>query len=169
MIKLQESVPDIYFNSSRDFQLLGHLFDLVLNSVKTEADMVFNLPFSINSNNQLLDLMAFTLGLRLDKAKYTSEQLRAICSIAPRLMKTKGSITSVDLLCAALMHADKVEGDFETNINSSGTELTIYITSYATCKEALQELLPYILPAGMTFRIKAKTKADSIQATNLID
>jgi hypothetical protein len=130
--------------------------------------MVFNLPLSINSNNQLLDLMAFTLGLRLDKAKYTSEQLRAICSVAPKLMKTKGSITSVKLLCAALMHADRVEGDFEiTNLN--GTELTIYITSYATCKEALQELLPYILPAGMTFCIKAKTKTNTIQATNLVD
>ena len=66
MIKIQESVPSIYYNSSRDFQLLGHLFDLVLNSTKTEADLLFNLPLSTNSDDQLLDLMTFTLGLRLE-------------------------------------------------------------------------------------------------------
>ena len=67
MVKIQESVPQIYYNSSRDFQLIGHLFDLVLNSVKTEADLLFNLPLSTNSDDQLLDLLAFTLGLRLSK------------------------------------------------------------------------------------------------------
>lgn len=158
MIKVQESVPGIYYNSSRDFQLLGHLFDLVLNSVKTEADLIFNLPLSVNSDDQLLDLMAFTLGLRLDKSKYTSKQLRAICSIAPKMMRTKGSISAIKLLCNALMHADGVEGTFEINDKKTG-HLDISITSYLTCRDALQELLPYVVPAGMTFNIKAITSA----------
>lgn len=154
MIKIQESVPSIYYNSSRDFQLLGHLFDLVLNSTKTEADLLFNLPLSTNSDDQLLDLMTFTLGLRLSKAKYTSRQLRAICSVAPKMMRLKGSQQAIELLCTALMRADSAEGNFSLILNDSQTELTVYITSYATCRDALQEVLPYILPAGMIFKIK---------------
>lgn len=154
MIRIQDSVPEIYYNSSRDFQLLGHLFDLVLNSTKTEADLLFNLPLSQNSDDQLLDLMTFTLGLRLSKAKYTSRQLRAICSIAPKMMRLKGSRQAISLLCTALMRADAAEGSFSLTLNDSQTELTVYITSYATCRDALQEILPYILPAGMVFKIK---------------
>ena len=154
MIKIQESVPSIYYNSSRDFQLLGHLFDLVLNSTKTEADLLFNLPLSTNSDDQLLDLMTFTLGLRLNKAKYTSKQLRAICSVAPKMMRLKGSSKAIELLCTALMRADSAEGTFSLMLNEAQTELTVYITSYATCRDALQEVLPYILPAGMNFKIK---------------
>lgn len=167
MIKVQESVPSIYYNSSRDFQLLGHLFDLVLNSTKTEADLLFNLPLSTNSDDQLLDLMTFTLGLRLNKAKYTSRQLRAICSVAPKMMRLKGSQKAVELLCTALMRADSAEGNFSLILNDTQTELTVYITSYATCRDALQEILPYILPAGMVFKIKESAGLTYETETNL--
>lgn len=167
MIKIQNSVPSIYYNSSRDFQLLGHLFDLVLNSTKTEADLLFNLPLSTNSDDQLLDLMTFTLGLRLNKAKYTSRQLRAICSVAPRMMRLKGSQKAIELLCTALMRADSAEGNFSIVLNEAQTELTVYITSYATCRDALHEVLPYILPAGMVFKIKEASGLTYNTTTNL--
>lgn len=167
MIRIQESVPGIYYNSSRDFQLLGHFFDLVLNSTKTEADLLFNLPLSQNSDDQLLDLMTFTLGLRLNKAKYTSRQLRSICSVAPKMMRLKGSRQAVSLLCTALMRADAAEGNFSLELNDAQTELTVYITSYATCRDALQELLPYILPAGMTFRIKESSEQTYVTTTKV--
>jgi hypothetical protein len=154
MIKIRESVPSVYYNSSRDFQLVAHLFDLVLNSVKTEADILFSLPFSTNSPDQLLDLMAFTFGLRLSKNKYTADQLRAICSVAPQMMKQKGNISAVQLLCTALVRADHVVGGFKVDPDEEAHTLTIYITSYATCGGILREILPYILPAGMTFNIK---------------
>lgn len=160
MIKVKNSVPSVYYNSSRDFQLLGHFFDLVLNAVKTEADILFSLPLSTNSPDQLLDLMAFTLGLRLDKSKYNVRQLRAICSVAPKMMRTKGSLTSVNILCTALMHADSIEGDFSVNVSEDGTALTVSISSLATCADILYEILPYIIPAGMVFNIKQSNSYD---------
>jgi len=154
MISVQHSVPNIYYDSSRDFQLIGHLFDLVLNATKTDADLLFNLPFSTNSDDQLLDLMAYTLGLRLSKEKYTSAQLRSICSIAFKMMRAKGSLEAVNLLCTALIRADSVTGSFEADFSHDNTELVVYITNLATCKEILREILPYIVPAGITFNIK---------------
>lgn len=155
MVKIQESVPQIYYNSSRDFQLIGHLFDLVLNSVKTEADLLFNLPLSTNSDDQLLDLLAFTLGLRLSKEKYTSAQLRAVCSVAPRMMRNKGSKQAIELLCNALMRADSVEG--ASYVELTENKLTVHISNISTCHDILYEILPYIVPAGIVFNIKEMT------------
>lgn len=162
MIKMQESVPGVYYDSSRDFQLIGHLFDLVLNAVKTDADMLFNLPFSTNSDDQLLDLMLFTFGLQLDKAKYTTQQLRSVCSIAPKLMRLKGSRAAIELLCTALLRAEgsgyaTAEGlsnSFSVEIAEDAPRVDIYLSRTAACKDILMEILPYILPAGMTYTIK---------------
>lgn len=162
MIKMQDSVPSIYYDSSRDFQLIGHLFDLVLNAVKTDADMLFNLPFSTNSDDQLLDLMAFTFGLKLDKAKYTTQQLRNVCSIAPKLMRTKGSRQAIELLCTALLRAEGssyttaegVSNSFAVELAEDAPRVDIYLSRTTACKDILMEILPYILPAGMTYTIK---------------
>ena len=152
MIKIRESVPSVYYDSSRDFQLIGHLFDLVLNSTKTEADLLFNLPLSTNSDDQLLELLAFTLGLRLSKEKYTSAQLRAVCSVAPYIMRNKGSKKAIELLCNALMRADSIEGT--SFVDLDGNKLTLRITDISTCHDILYEILPYIVPAGVVFNIK---------------
>jgi hypothetical protein len=168
MIKIQDSVPGIYYNSSRDFQYIGHLFDLVLNAVKTDADLLFNLPLSVNSDDQLLDLMTYTFGLRLDKARYNSKQLRAICSVAPQMLRAKGSSKAVRLLCTALMHADGLEDYFTITVNPDRPELTITLSSLASCKEIILELLPYILPAGMVFNIISTSTADFKAQTRVV-
>ena len=62
MIKLQDYTPEVYYRESRDFQFIGRLYDLVLNYVKTNADLIYSLPLSDNSDNQFIDLMAMTLG-----------------------------------------------------------------------------------------------------------
>lgn len=165
MIRVQDSVPSVYYDSSRDFQYIGHLFDLVLNAIKTDADLLFNLPFSTNSDDQLLDLMAYTLGLRLSKEKYTSAQLRSICSVAVKMMRAKGSLKAVSLLCTALLRADSVSGSFSTEVSNNGTELIVYITNMSTCKDILHEILPYIVPAGMVFNVKEMATFDIRLAT----
>jgi hypothetical protein len=166
MIRVQNSVPNVYYDSSRDFQLIGHLFDLVLNATKTDADLLFNLPFSINSDDQLLDLMAYTLGLRLSKEKYTSAQLRSICSVAFKMMRAKGSLESINLLCTALIRADSVAGSFKAEYNPNTVELTVYTTNMTTCKEILREILPYIVPAGIVFNIKEMSVFNTQASTN---
>jgi hypothetical protein len=168
MIKIQNSVPSVYYNSSRDFQLIGHLFDLVLNAVKTDADLLFNLPLSTNSDDQLLELMAYTFVLQLDKTRYTSKQLRAVCSVAPQMMRAKGSKRAVELLCTALMHADGLEDKYVLKPSSDKTELTISLSELATCKEIILEILPYILPAGMIFNVESTSLNEAQIQSNLV-
>jgi hypothetical protein len=54
MIKLQNYTPEIYYKESRDFQFIGRLFDLVLNAVKTDADLLYHIPLSTDSDEKLL-------------------------------------------------------------------------------------------------------------------
>ncbi len=155
MIKMQELTPEVYYNNSRDFQFIGRLFDLVLNATKTEADILFSLPLSANSPDHLLNLMATTFGLRLDASKYTSDQLRAVCSIAPKLMRYKGSLKAIEYLCNALL---RVEGMEEMYLIEQAADdpyhLIISLPTQAKHKVILDEILPYITPAGVTFSIR---------------
>lgn len=160
MIRLQDLTPDVYYHNSRDFQLVGRLFDLVLNSVKTEADILFNLPLSTDSPDQLLNLMATTFGLRLDGTKYTSAQLRAVCSIAPKLMRFKGSLQAVKYLITALLRADgstekyRIEEEINPETGKFTGNLLIKLPMKTKHRAILDEILPYILPAGITYNLQ---------------
>ena len=104
MIKFQNLTPEVYYKESRDFQLLGRLFDLVLNAVKTDADLLYNLPLSTNSDEKLLELLAFTLGFK-PKHQYNARNLKAVCSVFSEILKHKGSIKAVKIACEALFNS----------------------------------------------------------------
>jgi hypothetical protein len=46
LLQTQKFTPRVYYEQSRDFQLLGRLFDVVMNSVKANAEMLYSLPLS---------------------------------------------------------------------------------------------------------------------------
>ena len=67
MIRLQDLTPAVYYDQSRDFQFIGRLYDLVLNYSKTNAANLYNLPIGENMDEQLLNLLALTLGFKPTK------------------------------------------------------------------------------------------------------
>jgi hypothetical protein len=168
MIKLKNYTPAIYYKDSRDFQLLGRLFDVVLNSVKTEADILYNIPLSDNSNDKLLDLMALTLGFKANK-QYSSKQLRAICSVFPEIIKNKGSIKALQIACNALFNANGSAHTLDYNFtdNNSKTELNIYIPQEFGDISIISNLLSYVLPAGMTCNVIRELRYKAASMTEI--
>ena len=154
MIKLQNYTPAIYYNESRDFQLLGRLFDIVLNSVKTEADLIYNLPFNDNSNDNLLKLLALSLGFK-PKKQYNSKYLRAVCSVFLTVLRQKGSIKAVQTLCDALFKAadSDIALDYDFTPGKNNTELNLYIPQEFGDISLIVDVLSYVLPAGMSYNI----------------
>jgi hypothetical protein len=153
MIKLKDYTPEIYYKESRDFQLLGRLYDLVLNSVKTEADLLYNLPLSTNSNEKLLDLLALTLGFK-PKHQYNASQLRAVCSVFPDILKHKGSIKAIKIACEALFHSMDISQSLTYDFTGEdNTKLNLYISQEFGDITILNDLLSYVLPAGMSCNI----------------
>lgn len=147
MIKLQDLTPSVYYDKSRDFQFIGRLYDGVLNSVKTDADAIYNMRHLGKSTDKLLDLLAMTLGFKA-KHTYNSAQLVAVCSVLPTILRNKGSLAAVLLMGQAILNsigsADKFNAEMEQNI------LKIYIPEGATDMALFNDILDYIIPAGTT-------------------
>lgn len=163
MINLYHSTPTIYAQASRDFQYLSWLYNIVLNSVKHNVDDLYQLPLN-TSQDQLIELLALTLGFKV-KRKYDTKQLSAIVTILPSLMKNKGTQHAIQLAGQAIMRASGVEGLFE--IKSEGAHLKILLPRTLTDLNLFNDLLPYILPAGCTFRVTQETTTASDIQTKL--
>lgn len=163
MIKFANQVPSIYTNASRDFQYIGWLVDVVLNSVKHNVDSLYNLPHAEN-NSKITELLAITLGFKI-KRNYDKKQLAALVSILPAILKYKGTEKAITMAAAALIKASGASGDFSCTVKDAKLEVIlprdlIDITLFT-------DLLEYILPAGMTYRIfrdnQSKQELDKIQ------
>lgn len=154
MIKLQNLTPEIYYKESRDFQLLGRLFDLVLNAVKTDTDLLYNLPLSTNSDEKLLELLALTLGFK-PKHQYNARNLKAVCSVFSEILRNKGSIKAIKIACEALFNSMDISQqlDYDFTKGKDNTELNLYIAQDFGDITLLNDLLSYILPAGMSCNI----------------
>lgn len=158
MIKMYDQVPLIYNNASRDFQFLSHLIDIVLNSVKHNADDLYDLPNS-KASSALTELLAMTLGFKV-RRNYNKDQLIAIVEILPTILKYKGTTYAVSIAGEALIRAAGAAGRFKCELED---DLVLHITfpqdsSGLIDISLFNDLLPYILPAGVTCRIFRKTE-----------
>ncbi len=151
MIKLQDLTPAVYYNQSRDFQFIGRLYDLVLNYSKTNAANLYNLPIGKNMDEQLLNLLALTLGFKPIK-KYNSKQLRAICSVLPTILRHKGSIQALVLATNALLAAEGVKQPLDYTLYPK-QGITLYVAQELNDLTLFTDLLDYLLPAGLSCNI----------------
>lgn len=152
MIKLQNYTPDVYYSHSRDFQFIGRLYDVVLNSIKTNADTLYNLPFSDEMNPKLVDLLALTLGFKL-KHQYNVAQLTSLCSTFVKCLRNKGNRQSIEMACNALSNAEGIKEKIEFEIDEESSHVDFFVPEDLSDVNLLKDTLEYILPAGMTYSI----------------
>jgi len=168
MIHLQKNVPDIYYTHSRDFQFIGRLFDVILNSIKTNSEQVSHLPISELLNNRLLDLLSLTIGFK-SRHKYNLKQLQALCSVFFSALKAKGTLSSLDAAAQTIVTADGETTMCEVAILNAEKpwEITIFIPSTLSDTNLLKDILYYILPAGCSCSI-VKELRESVHSTSNI-
>jgi len=164
MISIKNQVPSIYYEASRDFQILGHLYEVLLNYSKTNADMLYLLPNGIKEDTRATELLATTLGFKL-RRNYDKAQLAALVSIFPRLLRIKGTKGAVDLAGDALVKASGVPGLFSSEMKDH--ILTIKIPIELSDITLFTDLLPYILPFGIRVSIVRNTVIKQEIATSV--
>lgn len=152
MIKVQNLTPDIYYNRSRDFQFIGRLYDVVLNSVKTNADILYNIPLTDNSPDNIADLLATTLGFKI-KHHYTAKQLKILCSVLPLALRNKGNIKSMIYVANAIINAEGCDQELEYDLEDNNTVLNLYLPPDLADVTILKDVFDYVLPAGMSCNI----------------
>ena len=171
MIKFSNQVPSVYSSASRDFQYLGWLIDIVLNSVKHNVDDIYNLPNN-KADPKLTELLALTLGFKV-KRNYDQNQLYALVAALPRILKYKGTKMAIDMAGNALLAASGASGEFKSETNENMAEIAkgeIHVTFPVGLIDIslFIDLLEYILPAGMVCRIIRKNEIHQAPTTELI-
>lgn len=168
MIRLQDLTPEIYYKQSRDFQYIGRLYDIVLNYIKTNTDMIYSIPSADAAGSKMIDLLALTLGFRA-RHDYNVKQLTAICSILPLILKNKGNIQSILLIGQALLNSEGVTEAFGYNIYEDNPFLIqIYIPPSLSDINLLKDLLTYVLPAGMTAEVVRASTQRQVATTGVV-
>ena len=163
MINFYNQVPSIYINTSRDFQYLSWLINIVLNSVKHNVDDIYALP-NTKADPRLTELLALTLGFKV-KRNYDKKQLAALVSSLPSILKFKGTKTAVILAGKALLKASGAYGMFDCEVKDNCLE--VLLPEELVDTTLFMDLLPYILPAGITCRIVRKTQNQDIRYTEV--
>ena len=163
MINFYNQVPSVYTSASRDFQYLSWLINIVLNAVKHNVDDLYFIP-NAKTDPRITELLAMTLGFKL-KRNYDQKQLATLVSILPSILKYKGSKTAIMLTGYALVRAAGSTGKFECEIKDNCLEITLPEKQVDTT--LFMDLLPYILPAGLTCRVVNNTDDTGDTTTNL--
>lgn len=152
MIKVQNMVPEVYYKESRDFQLLGRLFEMLFNYAYNNVQIMSKNVNSIENNTFLLELLCSSLGFDI-KQEYDSKQLNAISSIFLEVLKNKGNIKSIQLLVNLILNITGYPGTVTINFDDDGI-LNIFVPSDVLDLNLFNEVLNYTLPAGTLYNIR---------------
>ena len=153
MFRLQDNVPDIYINESRDFQLICRLYDLIINGVMFDINSIPNINNPLKVNDRLLKLYCTKVGFFTNK-EIIDSVLRYIIASFNYATKYKGTRKGIEHVVCTIL---KLEGSFDRPTIIIDNELyNIQILTPITIynKIALQEYLKYILPAGYTYTVE---------------
>lgn len=152
MIRLQQNVPEVYINESRDFQLFCRLYDCINNGVKYDIDTMIDLFDPFKTNDRMLELLCTKVGF-FHKKNIDSVALRYILSAFPYLTKYKGSKKGVEGAVSIILKINQVYTNVTVEINSIEGLVDIKVEEYINL-EYLDELMEYILPPGYLYQVQ---------------
>ena len=106
MFSLQNNVPSVYMDESRDFQLLLRLIDLTNNGVQFDTKSMVNLINPMKIKSEFLPLYASKIGF-FPRRPINDTTMRYILSAFPYIIKNKGNIDGIKQAIAAILKAEK--------------------------------------------------------------
>ena len=172
--RLEDNVPCVYTDRSRDFQLLCRIIDIYLcGSINRTANMRNQLDLD-NCNEDLLWAIAYMQGFTTKKF-VPPAVLRNICKVFPYCIKRKGTAEAVRVAAYAVLSVDRlisgidvtpISGGAEYDSSSTQEPYTIYIecnvqsTYQSPYLRYLDEVLTFILPTGYApvYRVITRTR-----------
>ena len=172
--RLEDNVPGVYTDRSRDFQLLCRIIDIYLcGSINRTANMRNQLDLD-NCNEDLLWAIAYMQGFTTKKF-VPPAVLRNICKVFPYCIKRKGTAEAVRVAAYAVLSVDRlisgidvtpISGGAEYDSSSTQEPYTIYIecnvqsTYQSPYLRYLDEVLTFILPTGYApvYRVITRTR-----------
>ena len=152
MISVKNQLHEVYYNESRDFQLIGRIFECLLNYCKMSIDSTSETPYSDNLNTKLSDLLCTTLGFE-SKHIYNVNDLMALGGGFSTILRNKGNAKSIEYCVKLLLHAQNISKDYNLELDSKEMIIKLYIPAELTDIILLKDVFEYILPSGWVYEI----------------
>lgn len=150
LLRLQNNVPEVYVDQSRDFQMLCRAYDSILNGVKFDIDTIQYLSNTNRCSSRALRLLQTKVGF-LTKVDLDDEALRYTLKVFPFMMKNKGNLKSINQAVSVFLAVNHISLPTDIVIDNDTYTVNIRIQHRFNDTSVLDELLKYILPAGYTY------------------
>lgn len=167
VFRLQNNVPQVYVDKSRDFQMMCRVLDTLHGSVMYDITTMQNLTNPMKINDSMLRLYATKVGF-FTNVSIDSEILRYIVSAFPYIVKNKGNIRGIKRAVATILRAEKVPNsmnDYSVVIDNTEYRIDIYTFVELKNRVALEEVLKYVIPTGYDVHISSAVEAPDIYTT----
>ncbi|MBO7696689.1 MAG: hypothetical protein J6T10_29015 [Methanobrevibacter sp.] len=151
VFRVQDKTPEVYTSTSRDFQLIGRLYDCIINGIKFDTDSILDIINTDSIDSRLLKLLQTKIGFFSSK-DITDESLRYVLKAFPEIIKHKGSLKSIKQAVCTFLKLNGIKSNVYINItnNSLSNPYTVEIGVDDSIKNTyiLNEIFKYILPTG---------------------
>ena len=149
MFRLQNNVPEVYVEESRDFQLFCRLYDLIFGGVKHSIDSLEKSTSTKECDVTLLELLKTKLGL-FTTTIVDNEDLRNVLQIFPTVSRHKGTKQAIDYILTFYSRMNTSVGTISYNVSKLTTDYTLELIFSSNVGDIslLLELLACILPTG---------------------
>lgn len=151
--KFQDMIPEVYTNTSRDFQLLTRLYDIIIDGVKFDSDSIIRLINTNTCNSKILELLQTKLGF-ITSEHYTNEEIRYVLKSFPIIIKNKGSLKGIKQAVTVFSKLNKIKSNVSINIINKSNDyeksyiIDVNLHSQNLDTSLLDEIFKYILPTG---------------------
>lgn len=147
MFHVENNVPDVYIQESRDFQLLARLYDLVLQSSRYNIESMRTATSTYRCVNRLLTAISSKVGF-FDQIDITDYADRLLLHTFPYIIQYKGSMQGIDMVCALF---ERITGThIEVTFDKTEQELKVKFTDRSSHIELFDRLMKYVLPCGVS-------------------
>lgn len=167
IFRLQNNVPQVYVDESRDFQTLCRTFDVLHGGIMYDIASMQNLSRPLKINDSLLGLYATKVGFFTNR-DIDASVLRYILSAFPYIVRMKGTEAGIRLAVATIMRVENVPrrfGTFSIVIDNDNYSITIYTQLEIIHKKDLLEVLKYVIPTGYTCKISSARVQNPVQSS----
>lgn len=168
MFRLQDNVPEIYVQESRDFQLFTRLYDSVFGGVKFSIDSLRYATSTKECDNSLLELLKTKLGLYTD-LQLSDTELRYVLDAFPLIMRYKGSYRAIKYIINLFQRITKDNNTKYTcliiNKDSSNLHqdytIQFRFSQHQKHDALLMELIRLVIPTGYSVSYEVSNLTDS--------
>lgn len=157
MFRVEQNVPEVYINESRDFQLFSRLYDLVFQSSRFSIDSMEQSSDTLHCNDKLLPLIATKVGFFTD-LNLTSYADRLILTAFPYIIRYKGCLEGIELVANLFERIMNISVEVNTEKLVQESKIIIEFHDYTPNVDLLYALLSYIRPTGLVIEYSVITE-----------